>query len=272
VRQVAVRTLILLVLVAVMPALAEDSRLVALVKQGDAEERQGHTRAALGHFRAAEQIDPDDVGVLLRISKQYSDLIATTKPREAAEQVAQKSLQYAQRAVKLDPKVAKGHLSVAVAYGKLTDFVGNKEKLEYSKLIKQETVKSLSLDPMDDFAWHVLGRWHAGVANVSGVLKMMASLVYGGMPVASNEEAVKCLKKAAELAPQRIIHRSELARVYQLMGKRELAEKEWKTVLALPAVDQEDNKDQAEARKVLDLPKTATPAVSDGPSSSMIAR
>lgn len=267
------RTLILLVFLAVMPALAEDSRLLTLVKQGDAEERLGHTRAALRIFRLAEEIDPQNVGVLLRISKQYSDLIATTKPPAAAEQIALRALNYAQRAVEIDPKVAKAHLSVAVAYGKLTDFVGNKEKLEYSKFIKRETIKSIELDPTDDFAWHVLGRWHSGVANVSGVLKVMAKLVYGGMPVASNEEAVRCLKKAGELAPQRIIHRSELARVYQLMGKQDLAQKEWKVVLSLPALDKEDEKDQVEAREALDLPK-ATPSATPGhtPSSATTSR
>jgi tetratricopeptide (TPR) repeat protein len=273
VRKMAVRMLFLLVLFATFPALAEDPRLIALVKQGDAEERAGRTRDALVLYRDAEQIDARNVGVLLRISKQYSDLISTAKPREIAHQLAQKSLLYAERAVGIDPKVAKGHLSVAIAYGKLTDFVGNKEKLEYSKRIKQEALKSIALDPADDFAWHVLGRWHAGVANVSGVLKMMAGLVYGGMPAASNEEAAKCLKKAAELAPQRIIHHSELARVYELMGRKELAEKQWRTVLALPAVDKEDEKDQGEARKVLALPKIAPlPATAPNNSTSTTAR
>jgi tetratricopeptide (TPR) repeat protein len=261
VREIVVKTLILLVLVAVSSAMAEDPRVTTLVKQGDAEERAGRTRVALGCFRAAEEIEPKNVGVLLRISKQYSDLIDSTKPRETAEQIALKSLNYAQRAVEIDPKVAKAHLSLAVAYGKMTDFVGNKEKLEYSKLIKEETLKSIELDATDDFAWHVLGRWHSGVANVSGVLKLMAKLVYGGMPPASNEDAVKCLKKAVELAPQRITHRGELARAYEVMGKKDLADKEWKVVLTMPATDKEDEIDHAAARLALNLPKpTATPA------------
>jgi tetratricopeptide (TPR) repeat protein len=255
----AVRPLILLVFLAATTAFAEDPRVTALLKQGDAEERLGHTRNALNHFRAAEEIDTRHVGVLLRISKQYSDLIAVTKPKEAAQQIAQKSLTYAQRAVEIDPNVAKGHLSLAIAYGKMTDFVGNKEKLEYSKLIKTEVEKSIELDQTDDYAWHVLGCWHGGVANVSGMLKLMAKLVYGGMPPASNEDAVKCFKKAIELAPQRIMHHSELARVYQNMGKNDLAAKEWKVVLSLPPADHEDEKDHAEAREALKLPK-ATPA------------
>ena len=270
---VVVRPLILLVFLAVASAFAEDPRLTALVKQGDAEEHAGHTRAALSLFRSAEAIDASNVGVLLRISKQYSDLIATTKPKEASEQVAQKALNYAQRAVEIDAKVAKAHLSLAIAYGRMTDFIGNKEKLEYSKYIKDEAVKSIELDPTDDFAWHVLGRWHSGVANVGGMLKLMAKLVYGGMPPASNEEAVKCLKKATELAPQRIMHHGELARVYQIMGKKDLADKEWKAVLAIPAQDKDDETDQTDARAALGLPKAALAATpSHTPTISATAR
>lgn len=231
--------------------MAEDAQVVALLKQGDAEERQGRTRAALSIFREAEQREPTNVGILLRIAKQYSDLVRETKPEAAAQGVAEKSLVYSKRAVELEPNNAKGRLSLAVAYGRLTDFVGNKVKLEYSKLIKQEAAKSLELDPSDDFAWHVLGRWHFGVANISAVLKVMARFAYGGMPAASNEDAAKCLKKASEIAPQRIIHHSELARVYRAMGKKDLAQKEWQTVVALPAVDKEDERDKREAQAEL---------------------
>ena len=235
-------------------ALGEEPKVAALLKHGDTEEKQGHTKAALSDFRAAEDLDPKRVAILLRISKQYSDLVDGTKPPEAAEQLARKALDYAERALDLDPKVAKAHLSRAIAYGKLTDFVGNKTKLEYSKIIKDETSKSIELDPTDDFAWYVLGRWHAGVANVSGVLKVLAKVVYGGMPAASNEDAAKCLKKATEIAPQRIMHRAELARLYKAMGKADLAAIEWQTILTLPSKESDDETEKAAAREALGLP------------------
>ena len=235
-------------------ALAEEPQVTALIRHGDAEERQGHTRAALADYRAAEALDAKNVGILLRIAKQYSDLVDVTKPPEVAERLAHKSLDYAQRALELDPKVAKAHLSLAVAYGKLTDFVGNKVKLEYSKVIKEETEKSIELDPTDDFAWYVLGRWHHGVANVGGMLKILAKVVYGGMPAASNEDAVKCLKRATELAPQRIMHHAELGRLYKAMGKADLAAKEWQAILAVPSTDADDEKEKAAARAALGLP------------------
>jgi tetratricopeptide (TPR) repeat protein len=239
-----------------LQVLAEDPRVTSLVKQGDGEERKHHARAALACFRAAEKIEPENVGVLLRISKQFSDLIAETSPEPAAHKIADQALEYALRAVELDPNNAKGRLNLAVSYGRLTDFVGNKTKLEYSKIIRDEALKSIELDPNDDFAWHVLGRWHFGVTNVNGVLKVMAGLVYGGMPKASNEEAAKFLKKAAEIAPQRIIHHAELARVYKAMGRADLAAKQWQTVLALPGVDREDEKEKKEAQLALGTTNT----------------
>ena len=243
--------LLFLLLIFGCSALAEDARVTALVAQSDTEERHHRTRPALSALRAAEQVEPNNLGVLLRMSRQYSDLVDQTKPADAAKAVALKSLDYAQRASKLDPTNAKARLSVAVAYGKLTDFAGNKTKLEYSRLIRDEAAKAIELDPSDDFAWHVLGRWHFGVANVNGVMKGMASLIYGGLPDASNEEAARHLRKAAELAPRRIIHHSELARVYQKLGKPALAKTEWKIVLSLPASNEEDRKDQREATKTL---------------------
>jgi tetratricopeptide (TPR) repeat protein len=252
-----VKALAVLPLLFAIQVLAEDPRVSSLVKQGDVADQQGNTRAALASFRAAEAIEPENVGVLLRISKQFGDLIAVTKPEDNARRMAEMALNYGNRALDGDRSNAKAHLNLAISYGHMTDFVGNKTKLEYSKVIYDETQKSIELDPTDDFAWHVLGRWEAGVANVSGVLKALASLVYGGMPKASNEDAVKYFKKAIEIAPQRIMHHGELARVYKQMGKNDLALQEWQNTLGIRALDSEDEKYQLEARAGLEAARRA---------------
>lgn len=247
-----VKRSLLIVLLASLPAFAEDAQVVSLVTKGDAAEARGETREALALFRQAEEVAPENVAVLLRVSKQYADLIPRTQPQAAAQKTAEKALAYARRAVSLDPSNAKGRLNLAVCYGRLTDFVGNKEKLEFSKLIKAETQKSIDLDPTDDFAWHVLGRWHLGVANVNGVLKAMARFIYGGLPPASNEDAVRCLRKAVELAPQRLMHHAELAHAHTAAGEVELAMQDWQNVLGIRALDADDEKYQQEARIALE--------------------
>jgi len=252
-----VKALAVLPFLFAIQVLAEDPRVTSLVRQGDAAEQQGNTRAALTNFRNAEVIEPQNVGVLLRISKQYGDLIPTTKPEENAKRIAERALEYANRALEADHNNAKAHLNLAISYGHLTDFVGNKTKLEYSKIIYDEALKSIELDATDDYAWHVLGRWHAGVANVNGMLKMLASLVYGGLPKASNEEAVKCFKKAIEIAPQRIMHHGELAQVYKFMGKTDLEMQEWQNTLGIRAQNSDDEAYQKEARAALEAARKA---------------
>jgi tetratricopeptide (TPR) repeat protein len=240
-----------------MQVLAEDPRVTALVKQGDQAEQQGNTRSALASFRAAEAIEPQNIGVLLRISKEFGDLIEVTKPEENARRMAELALNYGNRALEIDHNSAKAHLNLAISYGHMTDFVGNKTKLEYSKVIYDETQKSIDLDPTDDYAWHVMGRWQAGVANINGVLKALASLVYGGMPKASNDEAIRCFKKAIDIAPQRIMHHGELAHVYKQIGKNDLAMQEYQNLLGVRAQDGDDEKYQQEARAALDAARKA---------------
>jgi tetratricopeptide (TPR) repeat protein len=243
-----------------LPAFAEDSRVTTLLMRGDAQERQHHTRAALAAFRAAEQLEPDNVGVLLRMSKQYSDLITQAGSGADARNFAERARQYAARAVELAPDNAKAHLSLAICYGKLTEFVGSRTKVEYSKIVHDETLRSIEFDPHDDFAWHVLGRWHYEVANISSMLKTVAKLIYGGLPAASNEEAIKHLKKASEIAPQRIIHHSELARVYRTVGRMDLAIKEWQAVAVLPATDHDEEKEKSEAETALNRASRQQPS------------
>ena len=245
------KTLLPLLLALALPVLGEDPRVPALIAQGDVEDRESRSRDALRTLHQAEQIDPNNVGILLRLAKQYSDLVDGTKG-PVSEQMARRSLDYSQRAVKLDRQNAKAHLSVAVAYGKLTSFVGNRQKVDYSKIVREEVDKSLSLDPTDSFGWHVLGRWHLGVANVGAALKTIAKVAYGGLPPASNEEAVKSFQRAIELSPERLIHRAELARAYQVLGRQDLAQKEWRIMLEHPGASPEEQREKKAAEAALE--------------------
>jgi len=231
--------------------MAQDPRVVALLQQGDEQESRMDSHAALSTFLAAETLEPNNAAILLRIAKEYSDLIAETKPPREAERMGEIALDYAKRALSLDPSSAKAHLCVAVCYGKLADFADNRTKIEYARVIKDEAVKSLSLDPTDDYAYHVLGRWNYSVANLNPFVKWLARISYGGLPDASNEEAEKYYKKAAEIAPWRIMHHNELARVYVALGKSDLARKEWQTVLDLPVASKEDEAAKQAAREAL---------------------
>jgi Flp pilus assembly protein TadD len=232
-------------------AFASNPQAEQLIIQGDAEVRALHAPEALALFDEAAKADPNDIEILLRVSQQCSNLIALAKTPAEAEAYARRSLEKAREAVALAPGNSKAHLALAVAYGRLCDFEDNRTKVADSRFVKAEADKTLELDPKEDFAWHVLGRWNYRVATLNPMLKLIAKYIYGGMPDASLEESERNFKKAIELAPQRVIHHHELARTYVALGRMEDARKEWEKELTLKPEDNEGENDQKEARAEL---------------------
>jgi Tfp pilus assembly protein PilF len=172
----------------------------------------------------------------------------------ANENSVRQAYHAAERAVKADPNNASAHLDLAIAAGELTDFVDNSTKMALSKQIRDEASRAIALNPDDDMAYHVLGRWNFGIATLNPVLRLAARMAYGNLPAASKEEAARLLEKAAALAPQKIMHHQHLALVYEAMGAHDKAARQWKIVLALPVVESDDHAARKEARKALGMP------------------
>ena len=141
-----------------------------------------------------------------------------TESEERKRELGEKALAYAKRAVAADPGNAKAQLSVAICYGRLVSLVGARTKVEYSRLIKEHAEIALKIDPTDSYAWHVLGVWNYEIAQMGGMTRAVVKVVYGGMPAASNEEAIRLFRKAVELAPERVSHHAELGRAFLAQG------------------------------------------------------
>ena len=111
------------------------------------------------------------------------------------------SLQYAQRAAALAPNDAEAQLSPAISYGKMLPYMTSKEQIAASPRIKAAVDRTLQLDPRNDTAWHILGRWNRVLANVNVVKRVLAKALYGDLPVTTNEEAETCLRRRSRLIP-----------------------------------------------------------------------
>ena len=95
---------------------------------------------------------------------------------------AESALDAAKRAVAADPNNAQAHLSLAIVYGRIALNEPPRRKIEMSRLIKQEAETAARLDPKNDYAWHVLGRWNYEIANFNPLLKALAQAIYGKIP------------------------------------------------------------------------------------------
>lgn len=222
-----------------------------LVKQGDVYDARFKPDEALQYYLPAEKLNPNDAALLVKIARQYAYRMADLSSKADQLKSGRTALSYAERAVKLAPKEADPHLAVAICLGKLSPLVSNKEGIEASHRIKTEAETATKLNPKDDFAWHMLGRWHQELAQIGGVTRAVAMVVYGALPSASYDEAVKCFQKAIALNPNRLLHQVELGRTYALMGRKEEARKFIEKGLAMPNRDRDDPETKERGRKTL---------------------
>ena len=185
------------------------------------------------------------------LAKSYCDRMHTAASAELQQQLAKKALACALRAVQTNPTNATAHLCVAVCYAKNFPYADIRTRVKWSKAIKEECETGIALDPKQDVGYYLLGRWEAGVAGMNRLTQAFVKIIYGGLPPASNAEAIKDFQQAIRLAPHRIIHHFELAKVYVTTGQRPLARAQLVICSTLKPLDQDDADAQADALKLL---------------------
>jgi tetratricopeptide (TPR) repeat protein len=226
--------LLALTLLAILPRpalpAAEIDDVLAAAQAAEADFRPD---LALPHYLAAAELRPEDPDILQKVAQQYSDATNLLTDRAEMKRYAEQALAYSQRAVALAPDNPVNVLSVAISCGKLALFSPTREKISYSRLLKEETERALALNPEYAWAHHVLGRWHYEVATLGGAAKFFVKLIYGGLPPASLEQAVTHLERAVALDPDNLIHHLELGFAYWAAGDRDRARAQFISGLAM---------------------------------------
>ena len=222
-----------------------------MIQKGDVFYNKLQAAEALKFYLPAEKLDPNNVRLLVHIAREYRHLMSdATKPEEKL-QFGNTALDYAQRAVALAPDDTEAQLAVAISYGKLLPLQGSKQQFTNSRLIKAAADKVIALDPNNDLAWHVLGRWYLNLADVGTVKRALAQVAYGKLPAAKYEDAVRCFEKAIELNPNRLMHYIELGRTYIQMGKGEDARRFITKGLSMPETEKDDPETKNLGRQLL---------------------
>jgi tetratricopeptide (TPR) repeat protein len=223
-----------------------------LIKNGDAYYARLQAADALRFYLPAEKLEPNNEHLLVRISREYRHLASDATKPEEKRRLGGIAVAYAKRAVTLGPNDPDAQLAVAISYGRLQPLEGNWDKIESSRIIKEAADKVIRLDPRSDLGWHVLGRWHKGLADINAVKRALAQLVYGEvLPESTYEEAARCFEKAIELNPNRPMHYIELGRVYAQMGRTDDARRFITKGLSMQDTEKDDPETKRQGQEVL---------------------
>lgn len=241
----------ILSLLCLLGSAAGADRTASILEAALAAEARLDSRSALPLYEQADAARPNDAFILQKIARQYSDLVIEQPDVDAKKRYAQTALDYAQRAVALQPDDAVNVLSLAVCHGKLAVYSDAKTKIRYSRLVKAEAERALALDPNYAWAHHLLGRWHYEVADLGATSKLFVRLLYGGLPPASFDDGISHLRRATELEPDELNHWLELGFAHAAAGRPEAARAEWTRGLAMPSRSKHDEPAKQRARAAL---------------------
>ena len=222
------------------------------IEQGDAFDRQFKSADALSAYEKAAAERPDDAVLQRKIAKQYVEMVIDAPSRKEKIRLAQLGYDHALDAERLDPRDAEIRLTVAVAAGRLAHYSNDPHrKVELSRKVRDESAEALRLRPGYALAWHLLGRWHYEMAQLNPLLRVLAEAVYGKLPPASQDEAIRHLQKAVELEPGNALFHAELGRAYLAAGRKTEARRELEKSLSLPRRNRDDAGAQDRAREAL---------------------
>lgn len=197
--------------------------------------------------------NPDHYKALWRSSFLYSRIGNRLDEEEEQKKYFNHAIELAEQALAVDSTDSQSNFVMSVAMGRKALISGAKERIAAARAIKKYADRAIKYDSTNAGAWHVLGRWHFKVANLSWVERLAANTLFGGVPGdASNEKAVESIRNAISLNSQYVRYYYDLARVYEEIGRDKQAIETCQEAIGLPVLTSEDLELKSECQQLIE--------------------
>ncbi|MBL0170755.1 MAG: hypothetical protein IPP90_08505 [Gemmatimonadaceae bacterium] len=224
-----------------------------LIDAGDRESAARHSAKALPYYERALQADPRHYMALWKASRELVDLGEVEANADTRTRRYALAVDYAKRAIAVNPNDAEGHFHLSRAIGRTALSVGPRERVKYGIEVRAEALRALEIAPHHPGALHVMGVWNAEIMRLNGFTRMVAKTFLGGkiFDTASWAEATRYMEQSVTVEPNRLVHRLDLARVYRDTNRKADARAAYASAIALPLVDANDDMYKRDAEREL---------------------
>lgn len=237
----AVRSLLVVSVLCLLPtdstvaqSHASSSALHTTFEAVDSLRSHGHFQDALNRLNQLPSSHQDQVEVLWRKALMLSELgrgHRQTAPDDTTRARHRRASALADRALARDSTNAWAHLVNALTAGRLTLHTSGSTRIKHSRAVKHHTDRAIELDSTLAAAYHLRGRWCREVADLNFLKRTLVKAIYGGLPDASLDQAIRDLEQATMLEPKPYNH-LELAKTYLVVERDSLAHHHLRRVLA----------------------------------------
>lgn len=224
-----------------------------LLSAGNRELAARRAAAALAFYESALALQPDHYEALWRTAGTLVDVAEFDANATRRKAMFGRADTLARRATRVNPAHPEGHFQLSRTLGRVALSAPVRERTQYAIDIRDAAMRALAIDPAHAGALHVLGRWHAEIMRLNGVMRTIAKTFMGGKVFgeASWREAVRLLEAACAAEPARTVHLVALGQVYRDAGDKPAARRTLQAAIAAPLSDPNDEAYKREAERDL---------------------
>jgi tetratricopeptide (TPR) repeat protein len=222
----------------------------ALQKEAERLEPTSEERAFL-KYQEILKLQPANINALCKSSELCSSIGRRQPDKDKKLPYFKEARRYAELALRVNPKSSEANFSMSIAMGRMALVLGGRERITAVDDIKKYAELSIKCDPSNYKPYHVLGRWHYEVSDLSGFERAIAKLFYGGVPPATLKEAIYYYEKCRSLVPDLKVNYLELAKCYHRNDEKQKAINFLNKAITMPDKIQDDSRVKEEAKQLL---------------------
>ncbi len=238
----------LLFLLAPFLIFAQD--ITALQKEAERLEPTSEERAFL-KYQEILKLQPANITALCKSSELCSAIGRREPIKDKKLNYFKAGKRYAELALHINANSSEANFVMAIAMGRMALVSSGREKIAAVDEIKKYAELSIKCDPANYKPYHVLGRWHYEVSDLSGFERTMAKIFYGGVPPASLKEAIYNYEKCRSLVPDLKVNYLELAKCYHRNDENKKATDYLTRAISMPDKTPDDIRVRDEAKGLL---------------------
>jgi tetratricopeptide (TPR) repeat protein len=239
-----------LLLLLAVPVLSAAQDIVALQKEAERLEPL-NDEAAFKKYQEILKIQPVNINALCKSSELCSSIGHRQAVKATKIDYFKTARHYAEIALRLNPNSSEANFVMAIAMGRMALISSGREKIEAVNDIRKYAELSIKANPANYKPYHILGRWHYEVSDLSGIERTAAKIFYGGLPPATLKEAIVYYEKSMSLNPDATVNYTELAKCYERNHQKAKAIEMLNKLMAMPDKTQDDLRVKEEGKKLL---------------------
>lgn len=241
--------LYILLLLIQVPVESYTQDVIAMQKEAEHLEATSQEEA-FKKYQEILKLQPVNMNALCK-SSELCNAIGHRQPEKSSQMSYYRAARkYAEIALRLNATNAEANFVMAMAMGRIALISSGRQKVEAVNDIRKYAEIAIKYDPNNFKAYHVLGKWHYEVSDLSGFERGAAKLLYGGLPPASITESIRYYEKSRSLSPDLTLNYLELARAYNRNNQKDKALELLAKLATMPVKTQDDPRVKEEGRKL----------------------